>query len=191
MHERTPRLTLFVTLALAHSLCLLTACDINGDGPGSFISPGLDCPNWGKGQACEELDGNEWEVTISPAGSRTLRNCQDAAFNGRVVDVSGQPARYQFFGVADLGSLPLKCAVLAQGPDPADNILIWITSNLCTADILVWEKDDEAFIRCSGTFDLGSATILGTCSRVDFDRPNSTNVTCDLDAPFSFAAVML
>lgn len=149
------------------------SCEDSGD---TIIVNGLDC-----GLIRQQLDGN-WTVTYSP-GSALTQGCDNPAWNGLLVTVSGASVVYANPTVFASPS-GASFSVVAAGPFGLPNeLLASVEADSCLGLVQTWEDDEGGWVQCLGTVDLVTHLMGGICDSfdIDSDADGVADVACDLD----------
>ncbi len=165
----------FVLRTTAAALLALGAlsCEDSGD---TIVVNGLDC-----GLIRQDLDGN-WTVTYS-ADTAVTQGCDNPAFNGMLVTVSGASVVY---ANPTVFASPTGAAINVVAPGPfgkPNELLAAVEADSCLALVQTWEDDESGWVQCFGTADLTTRLMGGICDSfdIDSDADGVADVACDLD----------
>jgi hypothetical protein len=172
MTRSTAGFVLRTTAAFLLALGALS-CESSGD---TVVVNGLDC-----GLIRADLVGN-WTVTYT-ADSALTQACDNPAFNGTLVTVSGASVVY---ANPTVFASPSGAAinVIAPGPFGLPNeLLAAVEADSCLGLVQTWEDDEGGWVQCFGTADLTTRLMPGVCDSFDIDSNNdgAADVACDLD----------
>ena len=175
-----------VYAALTVVATLTVSCNDSGN---TTIVNGLDC------QLVRDNLVGTWSVNLE-AGSRTLQNCTGLApgLNGFGVGTNDFPATYSpmdVFGSDGSTSFRLQADRTDGNNAPRDPELTGsVQADSCLAMVRVWDRTDDLFFQCIGTFDLSNFTLSGACdsAEIDTDVDGQLDTSCSLSTDVSFAA---
>ena len=165
---------------------LAISCNDNGN---TTIINGLDC-----NLVRDDLVGS-WVVNLG-AGSRTLQNCTGLApgSNGSVVATNDFPGTYSpmdVFGSDGSTSFRLQADRSDANNDTRNPELTGsVQADSCLAMVRVWDRTDQLFFQCIGTFSRNNLTLSGTCdsAEIDSDVDGQLDTSCSLNSDVTFAA---
>jgi hypothetical protein len=149
------------------------SCTTNGD---TIVVNGLDC-----GLVRGDLVGN-WTVTYT-AGSALTQGCDNPAFNGMIVTVSGATVVY---ANSNVFASPSGAAINVIGPGPfglPNELIAAVEADSCLGLVQTWEDDESGWVQCFGTADLTTRLMPGICDSFDIDSDGNgvADVACNLD----------
>ena len=165
---------------------LAVSCNDNGN---TTIINGLDCQ-----LVRDDLVGS-WVVNLG-ASAPSLQNCTglDTGLNGTGVATNDFPATYSpmdVFGSDGSTSFKLQADRSDIRNDTRDPELTGsVQADSCLAMMRVWDKTDQLFFQCIGTFSRNNLTLSGTCdsAEIDSDVDGQLDTSCSLSANPTFAA---
>jgi len=169
---------------------LAVSCNDNGN---TTIINGLDC-----NLVRDDLVGT-WVVNLG-SGSRTLQNCTSVisplppGVNGATVATNDFPATYfpmDVFGSQGSTSFGLQADRTDSNNDTRNPELTGsVQADSCLAMVRVWDRTDQLFFQCIGTFNRTNLTLSGTCdsAEIDFNVDGQLDTSCSLSSDVTFAA---
>jgi len=165
---------------------LAVSCNSSGN---TTIINGLDCQ-----LVRDDLVGT-WVVTLG-AGAPTLQNCTGLApgSNGSGVTTNDFPATYSpmdVFGSDGSTSFRLQADRTDGLNDTRKPELTGsVQADSCLAMVRVWDRTDQLFFQCIGTFSRNNLTLSGTCdsAEIDSDIDAQLDTSCSLSSDVTFAA---
>jgi hypothetical protein len=168
---------------------VLATLAVSCNDSGNTIINGLDCQ-----LVRDDLVGT-WVVNLG-AGSRTLQNCTGLApaSNGSGVATNDFPATYSpmdVFGSDGSTSFRLQADRTGTNNDTRDPELTGsVQADSCLAMVRVWDRTDQLFFQCIGTFNRNNLTLSGTCdsAEIDSDVDGQLDTSCSLSSDVTFAA---
>jgi len=165
---------------------LAVSCNDSGN---TTIINGLDCQ-----LVRDDLVGT-WVVNLG-TGAPTLQNCTglDTGLNGTGVATNDFPATYSpmdVFGSDGSTSFRLQADRTGINNDTRDPELTGsVEADSCLAMVRVWDRTDQLFFQCIGTFSRNNLTLSGTCdsAEIDSDVDGQLDTSCSLSSDPTFAA---
>ena len=165
------------------------AVSCNSSGNTTIINQGLDC-----GLVRQDLIGT-WTVSLG-AAAPSLQNCTglDPGSNGSGVATNDFPATYSpmdVFGSDGSTSFRLQADRTGINNDTRDPELTGsVQADSCLAMVRVWDRTDQLFFQCIGTFSRTNLTLSGACdsAEIDSDSNGQLDTSCSLSSNVSFAA---
>jgi hypothetical protein len=157
----------------------LAGCNNNDNGDTVNIN-GLDC-----GLIRDQLWGN-WTVSYV-AMQRNLLHCDNATFDGTVIDVGAGTANFATNTVTAAGG-STSFTAFADGPIGLSNELMAnIEADSCLSLVQIWEDDDSGWLQCIGTADLSTRLFGVVCDSFDLDTDadGAADTACSLNGSIS------